>query len=211
MKQRRKISNYLFTIIGLLFLIIAILFSICFFYDKLQQKKETNTIIDEVFTEDFLNIEEIKKEEKNIQDNLSNENITKKVQLSNSYLGYIEIPTLNIRNLIVYGTEKNTLNKGYVGLMNISANIDDQIGNIILAGHNVNSVFKKLHYSKIGENIKIVTHKNSYNFKITEKYVISDNDMSHFRKSTDKKILTLVTCRNNIKERLIVVAELRRD
>lgn len=92
--------------------------------------------------------------------------------------------------------------------METSANIDD-IGNIILAGHNINNVFKKLHYSKIGDEIKIGTYQNTYYFKITERYIINDNDISYFNKRIDKKILTLVTCRNNPKERLIVIAELR--
>ena len=35
---------------------------------------------------------------------------------------------------------------------------------------------------KIGEEIKIVSHKNTYIYKITEKHTINDDDMSYFKK-----------------------------
>lgn len=185
----------------------AILSTLFFLYNKYQYKQETNKIIDEIFQEDF----SIKTDEEIInQDIPLNEKQTKqeKIQLANTYLGYIEIPTLGIKNLITYGTDKNILNKGLVGLMEISANIDDEFGNIILAGHNINNVFRKLHYSKVGEEIKVVTHQNIYYYKITEKYTINDKDMSYFNTLTDKKILTLVTCENDSSKRLIIIAEL---
>lgn len=62
---------------------------------------------------------------------------------------------------------------------------------------------------KVNDPIKIVTHNNTYDYVVKEKHSIKDNDYSYFKQVKDKKILTLVTCQNNNKERLIVVAELR--
>ena len=39
-----------------------------------------------------------------------------------------------------------------------------------------------------------------------EKHTINDNDMSYFKKIDNKKILTLITCKNNGNQRLIVIA-----
>lgn len=131
------------------------------------------------------------------------------IQLTNNYLGYIEFSNYGIKRLITTGTDKTTLDKGLVGTLSVSAGIDDDFGNLILAGHSVSNTFQKLHYMKIGEEIKIVSHKDTYIYKITEKHIVNDDDMSFFNKVKDKKTLTLITCKNNGKQRLIVVAELR--
>lgn len=96
-----------------------------------------------------------------------------------------------------------------VGTLATSAMLDDEFGNIILAGHSTSNIFQKLHYMKIGEQIIIVSHRKTYIYKITEKHTIYDTDMSYFKQITDKKQLTLITCKNDSSKRLIVVAELR--
>ena len=201
----RKKTNKFIIILGLILILVSILIYCFESYKKYQNNKETEQIIETIFNEE-VPTSEIEKE--------SNAPVEKKpkkqdIVLTNKYLGYIEFTNYGIKRLITTGTDKATLDKGLVGTLNVSAKIDDEFGNLIIAGHNVSNTFQKLHYMKIGEEIKIVSHKDTYIYKIIEKHTINDNDMSYFKKINDKKILTLITCKNNGNQRLIVIAELR--
>ncbi|UKI26576.1 MAG: hypothetical protein L6V91_07330 [Bacilli bacterium] len=81
------------------------------------------------------------------------------IHLTNNYLGYIELKS-GIQRLITSGTDKKTLDKGLVGTLSTSAGIDDEFGNLIIAGHSVYNTFQSLHYSSVGDKIKIVSHKS---------------------------------------------------
>ena len=175
-------------------------------YQKYKIDKETEQVIETIFNEEIPTldvVEDVPKE--TIVETPKQEEII----LTDKYLGYIELTGYGVKRLIVSGTDTSTLDKGLVGILNVSTGIDDKSGNLIIAGHNVSNTFQKLHYMKIGEEIKIVSHKDTYIYKIIEKHTINDNDMSYFGKIEDKKILTLITCKNNGKQRLIVIAELR--
>lgn len=185
----------------MLLILCAILLSFNFVYKQYDSCQETEQIIEEFFTDNVSDISEVKE----------TEDISIQEILSYPYLGYIELPNYGIKKLITFGTERKTLNKGVVGLLETSANLDDEFGNIILAGHNNKNVFGKLHSMKVNDPIKIVTHAQTYNFIITEKHTINDDDFSYFNQIIDKKILTLVTCQNNNKKRLIVIAELKEN
>lgn len=196
--QKRKKINFI-KVIGLLLILCAILLTFKFVYERYDSYQETEQIIEEYFTDNISDISEVEEQE----------DISIKEILSYPYLGYIEFPNYGIKKLITFGTERKTLNKGVVGVLETSANLDDEFGNVILAGHNNRNVFGKLHSMKVNDSIKIVTHAQTYNFVITEKHTINDDDFSYFNQITDKKILTLITCQNNNKKRLIVIAELR--
>lgn len=201
--QRKKINRIL-QIIGLILILVSIL--ICFYkvYKNYKIEKETEQVIETYFSEVIPTVEV-----EEVQEEIINETPKEEIKLTNNYLGYIELINYGVKRLITYGTDRKTLDKGLVGMLNVSSNIDDEFGNIIIAGHSVNNTFKKLHSIKIGEQIKIVSHKNSYIFEITEKHTINDTDMSYFNNVEDKKILTLITCKTDSNKRLIVIAELR--
>lgn len=203
MVKKERVSKLLI-VTGLILIIGSTLFSIQFIYKKYKDKEQTNKIIDKVFiNKDVKPIEEIEIP-KEFKTKSSNNN-----SLNNEYLGYIEFPNYNIKRLIKLGTDKEILDNGFVGMLSTSSLLDDEIGNIILAGHNNNNIFAKLHHMKINDSIKIVTHNSIYNYVIKEKHTISENDFSYFKNENDKKKLTLVTCKNNNYQRLIVIAELR--
>lgn len=209
MLERKKIKIVL-RIIGLILTLFSTLFSFYTFYLKYSDKKETEKIIEEVFENNNSTVmfeSEVVEQETTIEEI----EISKKEEiiLTNDYLGYIEISNYNIKRLIISGTERKMLDRGLVGTLSVSANLDDSFGNIILAGHSISNVFNNLHHTRIGDQIKIVSHKSTYYYYITEKITIDDNDMSYFKQVKDKKILTLITCKNNNKQRLLVIAELR--
>ena len=201
--QRKKMNNLL-KVIGLILILGSTLFTFKFIYDTYKDKQDTNKIIDEIFEDIDVSTPEVEQEE----NNYTEESIQKEFVLTNNYLGYIEFSNGNKR-LITTGTDKRTLDKGLVGTITTSSNLDDEFGNIMLAGHNTYNVFRTLHYLSIGDQIKIVSHQNTYNFYVIEKHTINDDDFSYFKQVKDRKILTLITCMNNGKQRLVVIAELR--
>lgn len=193
-------------VLGLILIMVSILTFCLNLYKKYKIDKETEQVIETIFNEEIPTLDVVEDvPEETIVETPKQEEII----LTDKYLGYIELTGYGVKRLIVSGTDTSTLDKGLVGILNVSTGIDDKSGNLIIAGHNVSNTFQKLHYMKIGEEIKIVSHKDTYIYKITEKHTINDNDMSYFGKVEDKKILTLITCKNNGKQRLIVIAELR--
>ena len=204
--MKRKKTNKFIVMLGLILILVSILITCFESYKKYQSNKETEHIIETIFQEEVPTPEVVE----DVSDPVQVETPKKEeIILTNKYLGYIEFSNYGVKRLITTGTDKATLDKGLVGTLSVSAGIDDEVGNLIIAGHSVSNTFQKLHYMKIGEEIKIVSHKNTYIYKITEKHTINDNDMSYFKKIDDKKILTLITCKNNGNQRLIVIAELR--
>ena len=204
--MKRKKTNKFIVMLGLILILVSILITCFESYKKYQSNKETEHIIETIFQEEVPTPEVVE----DVSDPVQVETQKKEeIILTNKYLGYIEFSNYGVKRLITTGTDKATLDKGLVGTLNVSAGIDDEVGNLIIAGHSVSNTFQKLHYMKIGEEIKIVSHKNTYIYKITEKHTINDDDMSYFKKIDDKKILTLITCKNNGNQRLIVIAELR--
>ena len=210
--QKRKI-NKIIQILGLILILISAL--ICFkkIYCNYKVDKETKQVIETMFEEDTPppTVEEEQTENK-VEEEQTEEVVEtpkkQEIHLTNNYLGYIELKS-GIQRLITSGTDKKTLDKGLVGTLNTSAGIDDEFGNLIIAGHSVYNTFQSLHYSSIGDKIKIVSHKATYIYEIVEKHTINDDDMSYFKSVDNEKILTLITCKNNGNKRLIVVAKLR--
>lgn len=200
--QRRKI-NKLIQITGLILILVSAFICFKMVYTNYKNNEKTEQVIEEIFE----NVETTTPEENT--EITEEQPVYSDIKLTDKYLGYIELSNYGIKRLITTGTDKSTLDKGLVGTLNVSAGIDDEVGNLIIAGHSVSNTFQKLHYSKIGDTIKIVSHKKTYIYEITEKHTINDDDFSYFKKVNDRKILTLITCKNNAKQRLIVIAELR--
>ncbi len=147
-----------------------------------------NKIIDSVFN---INVDEIK--DASIDSNDS---------YSNMYLGYIEIPKYDIKRLIKYGTGADILNIGYVGMHELSGNLsDDDL--IILAGHNISSVFSKLHFLSNGDFVYINTVGILRKFVVYDVRVVSEYDIDYLLDNRKNELL-LITCTKKNGERLLV-------
>ena len=85
-----------------------------------------------------------------------------------------------------------------------------ELGNVILAAHNNmrGSIFRNLHKLKIGSTVKIISDNKELEYKITNRYIVEPNDTSKINFSNDKKEITLITCINHAKQRLILTGEL---
>lgn len=178
-------------IIRVIGIILVVISSSNFLFLKYQNKKDVENqenLIDETFNEN------------------SNSEIAYDVDtFNNDILGYIEIPKYNIKRIIKYGTTKDILNSNYVGLHENSSNLDES-GNIILAGHNVDNVFKTLHKVELDDEIIITTCKNSYVYKVIDKKEISVFD-TYYLEQSNEDVLTLITCTGDASKRLLVIAK----
>jgi LPXTG-site transpeptidase (sortase) family protein len=156
-------------------ILISILgFIILFCYQKIDYKVHTY-IIDNVYEFD---------NNMNIQD----------------YIGYIEIPDLNIKREIVLGiNEKNLLSH---------ITLDDSINtlesnHIILAGHSVENLFGNLHKAKLNQTIYIHTNNKTISYSINEIFIVNKNEIDVLESGD----LVLITCMNDNNKRLIIKAK----
>lgn len=119
-----------------------------------------------------------------------------------NYLGYLSIPRFNIERVIKMGTDSDTLDSGFVGMHRLSGclNCDDLI---ILAGHNISSVFSKLHDIDIGDVVNINSYNLSRRFIVYDKKIVNEYDFSYLVNNRKNELL-LITCTMNKGERLLV-------
>ncbi|ELC8420243.1 class D sortase [Clostridium perfringens] len=147
----------------------------------------------------------IEKENDNIENKISNEFEYKEETINSkrtNVIGILEIKSIGLKAPIVDGEE----NLDYVvAKYRNSANFG-QVGNVILAGHNnmKGSIFKNLYKVKIGDIIEFKTDNNIYKYKLTERVIVNPSDSSLLTQDISKKEITLITCINRAKERLIL-------
>lgn len=107
------------------------------------------------------------------------------------YLGYIEIPRFGVRRLIKSGTSSDILDQLYVGIFDLSGNLDSS-DLIVLAGHNVSNVFSSLHSVSNGDLVYIEYKGGFKRFVVYDKRIVNEYDYSYF--NNRKNELLLITC-----------------
>ena len=87
-------------------------------------------------------------------------------------------------------------------------------GNFAVAGHSsivYNKLFNNLHDAKVGMNVEVVTSFGNYYYEIVDRYVVEPTDVSCIeRNKYGKNTITMTTCINSGKQRLIVVGEMKK-
>lgn len=122
-------------------------------------------------------------------------------------VGVIQIPKIELIYAIVEGTETAEIGVA-IGHMKGTKKIGAK-GNCVLAGHRggySGPYFKYLNKLVPGDEV-ILTNKNSEQFvyKVTESFFVQPTEMWVTENTgKDKAVLTLITCENDGKERLIV-------
>lgn len=147
----------------------------------------------------------IEKENDNIENKVSNEFEYKEETINSkrtNVIGILEIKSIGLKAPIVDGEE----NLDYVVAKYRSSANFGQAGNVILAGHNnmKGSIFKNLYKVKIGDIIEIKTDNNIYKYKLTERVIVNPSDSGLLTQDISEKEITLITCINRSKERLIL-------
>ena len=148
----------------------------------------------------FRNITELFKNRKEIK--IINEMNYNNQELD--YAGYIYIPKIQLKKLIKYGTNREILDENYVGILS-GKTLENK--NIVLAGHNIQTVFKKLKKLNIGDEIILNTIKKVNYYKVYKIVKINPNEFKYFY-DANEEILTLVTCADNNTRRLLIICKL---
>ncbi|EGS9999356.1 class D sortase [Clostridium perfringens] len=159
--------------------------------------------------------QELKNEDNQIEQNIDNGNsniqVNKKINRSvntknENIIGILKISSINLEAPIMLGEE----NLDYVVAKYRNSPSFGENGNVILAGHNnmKGSIFRSLHKLKIGTIVEIQSNNKVYKYKITEREIVEPNNSSLLLQNLSKNEITLITCTNHAKQRLILKGEL---
>lgn len=188
--------------------IILITTSLAFQY---KSKKIKNDLIESY----KINSEESKNKDNKIEQNIDNGNSNIQVKKKNNssvntknenIIGILKISSIKLEAPIMLGEE----NLNYVVAKYRNSPNFGESGNVILAGHNnmKGSIFRSLHKLKIGTIVEIQSDNKIYKYKITEREIVEPNNPSLLSQDLSKKEITLITCTNHAKQRLILKGEL---
>lgn len=124
-----------------------------------------------------------------------------------SPIASIEIPKINIKYPILSETTVELLKKAPTKFWGANPN---EVGNFCIAGHNYRNkkFFSKVPTLENGDVIEITDTKGrTVKYTVYNKYTVTDDDMSPVSQLTNgRKDITLITCTDDSKERVIVKA-----
>ena len=123
-------------------------------------------------------------------------------------VGTINIPSINVNYPILSETSDSLLK---VSVCKFWGSDPNEVGNLCIAGHNYRNTrfFSKVPNLVVGDMIEItdLTGK-TLQYAVYDKYTVDPTDVSCTSQLTNgKKIVTLITCTNDNKQRVIVQAE----
>lgn len=128
------------------------------------------------------------------------------------YKGYtviskLEIPKIDLETYVLEKYLEETLNISVVKFYGANPN---EIGNFCIAGHNFKNknMFKNLKKLSVGDNLFIIDNDiGRVEYEIFDIYKVSPSDVACLLQETNgKREVTLITCTNDSKERIIVKA-----
>lgn len=152
-------------------------------------------------------LQEIKKEKKSNPNDIDViQEIDQEIE-GYKVVGIINIPKINIEYPILEKTNKESLKLSITKFYGEKIN---QIGNVVLAGHNNlnNKMFGKIDKLENGDIIELTDSQMvTIKYKVFDKYIIDPNDISCiYPVDENSREVTLITCTNRDKNRLIVKA-----
>lgn len=122
-------------------------------------------------------------------------------------VGIIKIPKINIEYPIINKTNDETM---ALSITKFWGNNVNDIGNFTMAGHNYfdGTMFSNTNKLTIGDTIEMTDlNGNVIEYKVFDKYVIDPNDVECVQSVKENtREITLITCINGRKNRLIVKA-----
>lgn len=122
-------------------------------------------------------------------------------------VGIINIPKINIEYPILEKTNKESLKLSITKFWGEKIN---QKGNVVLAGHNNlnNKMFGKIDKLENGDIIELTDSQMvTVKYQVFDKYIIDPNDINCiFPVEENTREVTLITCTNRDKNRLVVKA-----
>lgn len=144
--------------------------------------------------------EEEKKDEEQPEENVEQKPNNQNTQPSESYIGTIRIPKINLaRGFYDKDSKNNTVQKS-VMILSKSSYPDEELGNVMLAAHNGTSYrayFKRLSDLSIGDSAYIKYKNIEYEYKLVNVYTQPKTGNLVIYRDNSKTVLTLITCTKN--------------
>ena len=123
-------------------------------------------------------------------------------------VGKVSIPSINVDYPILSETSDALLK---VSVCKFWGSNPNEIGNLCIAGHNYRNkrFFSKVPTLKVGDIIEVTDlNNNTLKYSIYDKYTVDPTDTSCTSQITNgKKRVTLITCTDDSKQRVIVQAD----
>lgn len=189
--MKNKILNILLFLLSIIAVVIIVIIIL-----KYNERNENETQLKEVVSE----INE------DIQEN-QNEEIPYVEYKGYQVIGIIKIEKINIEYPILIECTSESMNISVARFGNGKVNEE---GNLCIAGHNYlnGTMFGKLNKLEIGDEISVLDlYGNTVNYTVFDRYITNPNDTSVLESTNeDKKEITLITCINGNKNRLIIKA-----
>lgn len=192
-------------------LIILILFSMLIYlgieeYREIQIKKKT------IFDKEY-NTQNLSSDDQESGNHENEVKVYPKEEIETQYKGYqviakLEIPEIRLITYVLERYSKEALNVSVTKFWGADPN---QIGNFCIAGHNFQNknMFHHLKKLEIGNQLFISDHSiGKVEYEVSEIYVVEPEDVSCLSQETNqKREVTLITCTNDSKKRIIVKAQ----
>lgn len=122
---------------------------------------------------------------------------TKKTTKKGGYIGYLEIPKINVKRGFMSLDSKYNSVKYNVMLIKGSDMPDVKNGNLILAAHRGNSsvsFFENLYKLSNGDTAKVTYKNKTYTYKLVDNYLVPKTGKITITRNADANTLTLITC-----------------
>lgn len=196
-KKVNTIKKYLLLFQVILSILIIIVTFLYIFYNKIKTSNK------EKYSNEILNSYSIAKLYSDKSNNVDDSNST------NPYvIGTIEIKKLEIYYPIFSDCTDELLK---ISPCRFYGPLPGEKGNLCIAGHNYDNekFFSKLSLLNINDIVNIYTYNNSFSYRIFDIYETIPTDTTPvYSYSSSDKLLTLITCNNLNKNRLIIKANL---
>lgn len=192
------------------FLLLSIIILSCFLVYKIKSKqKYDKELYNEIYTEYEQLFKSNEEENKEVKEESKKDN-TVYIRVNSQgveyrVIGEITIPKISIKYPIIYETSEEYLKIAPTKLFGPDIN---EVGNLCIVGHNFKN---KKFFSRLSEldkgDIVLLSANIGQNMEyvVYDKYEIDETDMSCTNQNTNGNIeLTLITCANNKKKRLVV-------
>lgn len=118
-------------------------------------------------------------------------------QKNYQYVGYLEIPKINLRKGIVDKNSKDNNVEKNLFIASSSTYPDIEQGNLIIAGHSgsgYKAFFKKLYQIGMGDIAKVEYNGKVYTYQVTKIYEHKKTGKIAIHRDYTKTTLTLITC-----------------
>ena len=210
MVKKERSKSLLFSIIGILLIILSVSLLIIDYFSLNKKSKNENIKLDNFIKSTSIMEKEVVEEENdetNSSEVIKEEKIVESATTDVDYMAVLEIPNINLkRGLVDYESKYNDV-KYNVQIIEKSTMPDVINGNLILASHNGTSkvsFFRNL--SNLKEDSLIYVYYNGYKYiyEYSYSYDVDKVGKVEIVRDINKSTITLITCKTNDKKIQVV-------